>query len=86
MIGISKLGLLEQSIIKKLSHILRFGMIAKLLRNEITEERTYFTLTLLTGFLGGLVAVFINKSVHYLSHTFHTDNSASLYPPCISCV
>lgn len=50
-------------------------MIAKLLKNEITEERTYFTLTLLTGLIGGLVAVFINKAVHYLSHTFHTDQA-----------
>ena len=49
---------------KKL-HKIKFSLVGKFLKNEITEDRTYFALTILTGLLAGIVTV----SFEYLIHT-----------------
>ncbi len=59
----------------KLRQILKFSLIKKFLKNEITEERTYFCLTLLTGVLAGCVAVSLHKVTHYLTEVFQTGTT-----------
>ena len=49
-----------------------------LLRDEDNEERTYFALTLVVGIIAGCLAVFINKSVHFLVNYFGTHETFTL--------
>lgn len=59
----------------KFQNILRSGLLKNILKNEITEERTYFALTLLTGIAGGLVAVFLHESISFLTQLLETNKS-----------
>lgn len=56
----------------KFTKHLKFSILRKAFENEITEERTYFALTLLTGVLSAFVAVGLQESIHYLSELFRT--------------
>ncbi|MCB9062126.1 MAG: chloride channel protein [Halobacteriovoraceae bacterium] len=62
----------------KISKFIKFSLIQKFLKNEITEERTYFALTLLTGVLSGIVAVVVSKSIKFLTNYFGTNQAFDL--------
>lgn len=62
----------------KLNKIIKFSLIRKFLKNEVTEDRTYFALTLVTGVLAGLTAVVITTSIKFLTKTFATDQAFDL--------
>lgn len=51
---------------------------AQFLNDKNKEERLYLYLTLIIGALTGLVAVALNKSTHYLTHYFQTDQPFTL--------
>lgn len=53
--------------------LLKPSLFKAVFKNQVTEERTYFILTILTGVLAGLVAVGLNKSVHFLTKFFGSD-------------
>ena len=56
----------------KVSKLLKSTFLGKLIQTEDLEERTYLALTLITGVCAGVIAVFINKCVHYLTHIMKT--------------
>lgn len=62
---------------------LKLSFVGKFLKNEITEDRTYFALTILTGFFAGVVTVSLEYLVHSITRLAGTDvaftNSAFLY-------
>ncbi|TNF27571.1 MAG: chloride channel protein [Deltaproteobacteria bacterium] len=49
-----------------------------MIQNEITEERTYFALTLLTGVSAAIVAVFLHKITYFLTDFFGTNRAFTL--------
>jgi chloride channel protein, CIC family len=57
----------------KIPHSFKISIIQKFFRNEITEERTYFALTLITGAAAGVIAVSLSKLTHYLMELFGTN-------------
>jgi len=57
---------------------MKVAIFKKFFQNEQNEQRTYFTLTLITGVVAGATAVLINKSVHYLTDLFHTTEPFTL--------
>lgn len=59
----------------KLTQRIRFSLIAKFFKNEITEERTYLVLTILAGITGALVAVSIEHVVNLLRTLLHTNTT-----------
>lgn len=59
----------------KITQKIRFSLIAKFLKNEITEERTYLVLTILAGIGGALVAVGLEHSVEFVRHILKTDRA-----------
>lgn len=54
---------------------LKFSLISKLLKNEVTEERTYFALTLITGVIAALVAVGLHHSVIIIRKVLKTGDT-----------
>lgn len=54
------------------------SVLSNLLKTEITEERTYFGLTLIVGVLAGLAAVLVNKAVHFFTALFQTGDTFTL--------
>ena len=52
---------------------LKFSLLSTFLKTEITEDRTYFALTLLTGILAGIVTVSLEYLTHRLTQYFGTD-------------
>ncbi|MCO4792522.1 MAG: chloride channel protein [Bacteriovoracaceae bacterium] len=59
----------------KIPQLWKFPIFKKLIQNEITEERTYFVLTLLTGVSAAIVAVFLHKATYYLTDFFGTNKT-----------
>jgi len=57
---------------------LEFPLLRKLLSTEQSEERTYFALTLATGFCSAFIAVGMDKSVRFLTHYFGTSSTFTL--------
>lgn len=62
----------------KISNGIKNSILKKLHKNEATEERTLFVLTLITGLLAGLVAVSITKLVHVFTSFFGSNQSFTL--------
>jgi CIC family chloride channel protein len=60
------------------STLLKPSLFKAVFKNQVTEERTYFILTILTGVIAGLVAVALNKSVHLLTDFFNSDQPFTL--------
>ena len=60
------------------STFLKPSLFKAVFKNQVTEERTYFILTILTGVVAGLVAVALNKSVHMLTKFFGSDQPFTL--------
>lgn len=58
--------------------LLRPSLLRAVFKNQVTEERTFFILTILTGVLAGLVAVSLNKGVHLLTDYFRTNEPFTL--------
>ncbi len=56
-----------------LEHSDRF--VSWLVRNQKSEERTYFILTLVTGVAAGLAATLLNKIIHGITHLLETDKA-----------
>jgi CIC family chloride channel protein len=50
----------------KLPPVWKLSILKRLLKDEITEDRTFFALTLIVGVAAGLIAVLINHAVHQL--------------------
>ncbi len=59
----------------KITQKLRFSLIGKFLKNEITEERTYLVLTIIAGIMGALIAVSIEHIVEWMRHLLGTDGT-----------
>lgn len=57
---------------KFLNYLIKLPLFKKFYEGPSGEDRVYFTLTLITGVLAGLVAVFLKKSTHYLTHLIGT--------------
>jgi len=57
---------------------LKPSLFKALFKNQVTEERTYFILTILTGVIAGVVAVTLNKGVHFLTDFFKTNEPFTL--------
>lgn len=53
-------------------------LLGKFLRDETAEERTFFVLTLITGIISALVAVALQKGVHWIQHILKTDTTFTL--------
>lgn len=51
---------------------IRYSLIGKFLRDKITEERTYFALTIVTGVCSALAAVSLHHGVDYIRKLAHT--------------
>jgi len=62
----------------KVPQLWKIPILKKLIQNEITEERTYFALTLLTGVSAAIVAVFLHKSTYFLMNYFGTNKAFTL--------
>jgi chloride channel protein, CIC family len=62
----------------KLPSILRLSILKKALKDDISEDKTYFLLTLATGVLSGCVAVFIHSSTRYMTELFRTNDHFTL--------
>ena len=62
----------------ELAQKLKFKVLEKFLKNEITEERTYFALTLLTGVIAAVVAVALHHSVAFMQNLLHTKTTFTL--------
>ncbi|MBT3586603.1 MAG: chloride channel protein [Halobacteriovoraceae bacterium] len=62
----------------KVPPIWKVSFLRKFIKNEVTEERTFFALTLLTGILAGLISVALYKATHYLTSYFGTDSAFTL--------
>ncbi len=60
------------------STLLKPSLFKAVFKNQVTEERTYFILTILTGVIAGVVAVALNKSVHVLTDFFNSDQPFTL--------
>jgi len=56
----------------------QFALFRRLFRTEAGEERAYFTLTLLTGFVTAIVAVMLDKSIRLLTIYFGTNTAFTL--------
>lgn len=50
-------------------------VLRRVLKNEDTEERTYFALTIATGFCSALAAMVLHHSTYYLTKYFGTDDT-----------
>lgn len=59
----------------KLSSFWRYTILKSLLKDDETEEKTYFVLTLFTGLLGGVVAVLIHALTTRLIDFFGTGQA-----------
>ncbi len=62
----------------KVPQLWKIPILKKLIQNEITEERTYFALTLLTGVSAAIIAVFLHKSTYFLTEFFGTNKAFTL--------
>lgn len=60
------------------TELLKPSLFRAVFKNQVTEERTYFILTILTGVVAGLVAVALNKGVHFLTDFFKSNEAFSL--------
>ncbi|MEK6626821.1 MAG: chloride channel protein, partial [Bdellovibrionota bacterium] len=56
----------------------QFALFRKFFRTEAGEERTYFTLTLLTGFVTAIMAVMLDKAIRFLTSYFGTNATFTL--------
>lgn len=63
---------------KKITHILRFKLLRRLFHTEITEERTFFILTLVIGFISGATAGLLKLIVHHGSNLLGTHQQFTL--------
>lgn len=61
-----------------MSHILRFQILRKLFHTDVTEERTFFFLTLLVGFIGGATAAFFKLMILYASHWIRQEGPITM--------
>ena len=61
----------------RFTQLLKFSIVGKFLKNEITEERTYFALTIITGFLAAVVAVALHFATSFLTKVFETAGTFS---------
>lgn len=59
----------------KLTQKLKLSIVGKFIKNEITEERTYFALTLLTGIIAAFVAVGLHHSVDFVQNLLKTNHT-----------
>ncbi|MFG1493840.1 chloride channel protein [Halobacteriovorax sp. ZH4_bin.1] len=50
-------------------------LLGKFLQNEAAEERTFFVLTLITGVTSALIAVGLQKGVHWIQQILQTDTT-----------
>jgi CIC family chloride channel protein len=62
----------------KLSQVFQIKILRKLNRVNIDEEHLFFAITLLVGVGSGLIAVFMGKSIHWLTETFQTMQRPSI--------
>ncbi len=60
------------------SEFWKFTIVAPFIKNEAAEERTYLFLSILTGMLAAMVAVFIKLSTNKLTAFFGTDQQFTL--------
>ena len=56
----------------------KFPVFGTLLKNETTEDRTFFALTLITGVAAGLVAVSLHQITYALTDWIGTNKSFDL--------
>lgn len=59
----------------KVSNLWKSSLFKRLIATEEAEERTYFALTLIVGFLSACIAVLIHESTYYLTELFHTGEA-----------
>jgi CIC family chloride channel protein len=59
---------------KKL-HRVKFSIVGAFLKTKITEDRTYFALTILTGILAGIVTVSFEYIIHHITSYIGTDKA-----------
>lgn len=59
---------------KKLNRI-KFSFVGAFLKTKITEDRTYFALTILTGILAGVVTVSFEYIIHHITSYIGTDKA-----------
>jgi len=57
---------------KKIQRI-KLSFVGNFLKNEITEDRTYFALTILTGLLAGIVTVSFEYLIHFITELIGTN-------------
>lgn len=62
----------------KLSSIWKSTLFKRLIATEEAEERTYFALTLLAGFLSAVTAVLLHELIHFLTNFYGTNQAFTL--------
>lgn len=62
----------------KFASVWKSTLFKKLIATEEAEERTYFALTLLAGFISAIIAVLIHESTYYLTEFFRTGEAFTL--------
>lgn len=67
----------------KIGQNLRLNLLRKFLATEVTEDRTFFVLTLLTGLLAGIIAVSLQYSIEFLTNFFKTNEAFTLRSFCL---
>ena len=62
----------------KHAHKIKFSIVGRFLKTKVTEERTYFTLTLITGILAAVVTVGFQYIVNSITTYIGTDRSFTM--------
>lgn len=67
-----------RSIKKNFFQLIRPSLFKAIFKSQVSEERTYFVLTILTGALAGVIAVSLNKGVYFLTDFFKSNEAFTL--------